>query len=108
MDAIKQTFQRCKAQNKVSSVLSHPSSRLACFIAGHDIGGVSITDMMLIQQAALVTYVTAGFPQPQDTPDILLSMEKGGSGTFTNQPCSVLRIPLKSDIRCVYLVLRYY
>ncbi|KAH0599680.1 hypothetical protein MHUMG1_02470 [Metarhizium humberi] len=79
MDAIKQTFQRCKAQNKVSSVLSHPSPRLACFIAGHDIGGVSNTDMMLIQQAALVTYVTAGFPQPQDTPDILLSMEKGGS-----------------------------
>ncbi|KID76622.1 Tryptophan synthase [Metarhizium brunneum] len=79
MDAIKQTFQRCKAQNKVSSVLSHPSPRLACFIAGHDIGGVSITDTMLIQQAALVTYVTAGFPQPQDTPDILLSMEKGGS-----------------------------
>ncbi|KAK2603951.1 anthranilate synthase / indole-3-glycerol phosphate synthase [Conoideocrella luteorostrata] len=45
MNAIKQTFQRCKAQNK----------------------------------AALVTYVTAGFPRPQDTPHILLSMEKGGS-----------------------------
>ncbi|QUC16208.1 uncharacterized protein UV8b_00449 [Ustilaginoidea virens] len=45
MNAIKQTFQRCKAQGK----------------------------------AALVTYVTAGFPSPHDTTDILLSMEKGGS-----------------------------
>ncbi|OAA33689.1 Tryptophan synthase, beta chain [Moelleriella libera RCEF 2490] len=31
------------------------------------------------RKAAFVTYVTAGFPKPQDTPDILLSMEKGGS-----------------------------
>ncbi|KAG5972864.1 anthranilate synthase / indole-3-glycerol phosphate synthase [Claviceps cyperi] len=31
------------------------------------------------KRAALVTYVTAGFPAPQDTPDILLAMEKGGS-----------------------------
>ncbi|KAF7549995.1 hypothetical protein G7Z17_g6043 [Cylindrodendrum hubeiense] len=45
MEAIKQTFQRCKAQNK----------------------------------SALVTYVTAGYPRPEDTPDILLSLEKGGA-----------------------------
>ncbi|KJZ72023.1 Tryptophan synthase [Hirsutella minnesotensis 3608] len=45
MDAIKQTFQRCKAQNR----------------------------------AALVTYVTAGFPRPEETPSILLAMERGGS-----------------------------
>ncbi|KAG5927531.1 anthranilate synthase / indole-3-glycerol phosphate synthase [Claviceps africana] len=31
------------------------------------------------KRAALVTYVTAGFPAPQDTPDILLGMEKGGA-----------------------------
>ncbi|KAG5993397.1 anthranilate synthase / indole-3-glycerol phosphate synthase [Claviceps lovelessii] len=31
------------------------------------------------KRAALVTYVTAGFPAPQDTPDILLAMEKGGA-----------------------------
>ncbi|KAH7146539.1 tryptophan synthase beta subunit-like PLP-dependent enzyme [Dactylonectria macrodidyma] len=45
MEAIKQTFQRCKAQNK----------------------------------SALVAYVTAGYPKPEDTPDILLSLEKGGA-----------------------------
>ncbi|KAK4097318.1 tryptophan synthase [Parathielavia hyrcaniae] len=45
MEAIKQTFQRCKAQNR----------------------------------AALVTYVTAGFPTAELTPNILLSMEKGGA-----------------------------
>lgn len=28
---------------------------------------------------ALVTYVTAGFPTPQETPDILLGMEAGGA-----------------------------
>ncbi|KAI9898193.1 hypothetical protein N3K66_006553 [Trichothecium roseum] len=30
-------------------------------------------------RTALVTYVTAGFPKPEDTPQILLSMEKGGA-----------------------------
>ncbi|KAL2148882.1 hypothetical protein VTH82DRAFT_1568 [Thermothelomyces myriococcoides] len=45
MEAIKQTFQRCKAENR----------------------------------AALVTYVTAGFPTADSTPNVLLSMQKGGS-----------------------------
>ncbi|KAM4059285.1 tryptophan synthase alpha chain domain-containing protein [Hirsutella rhossiliensis] len=45
MEAIKETFKRCKAQNR----------------------------------AALVTYVTAGFPRPEETPSILLAMEEGGS-----------------------------
>ncbi|KAL2260545.1 hypothetical protein VTK26DRAFT_5412 [Humicola hyalothermophila] len=30
-------------------------------------------------RAALVTYVTAGFPKPELTPNVLLSMEKGGA-----------------------------
>ncbi|KAM7205846.1 Tryptophan synthase beta subunit-like PLP-dependent enzyme [Rhypophila sp. PSN 637] len=30
-------------------------------------------------RAALVTYVTAGFPTPEHTPDVLLAMEKGGA-----------------------------
>jgi len=30
-------------------------------------------------QAALVTYVTAGFPKIEDTPHVLLAMEKGGA-----------------------------
>ncbi|TDZ41378.1 Tryptophan synthase [Colletotrichum trifolii] len=45
MEAIKQTFQRCKAQGR----------------------------------SALVTYVTAGYPRPQDTPGVMLAMEKGGA-----------------------------
>ncbi|KAK3952981.1 tryptophan synthetase [Pseudoneurospora amorphoporcata] len=45
MEGIKQTFARCKAQNR----------------------------------PALVTYVTAGFPLPEQTPDVLLAMEKGGA-----------------------------
>ena len=32
------------------------------------------------QRPALVTYVTAGFPTPADTVDILLGMESGGAG----------------------------
>jgi Tryptophan synthase alpha chain len=32
-------------------------------------------------QAALVTYVTAGFPSLEETADILLGMEAGGAGT---------------------------
>ncbi|KAJ0322816.1 hypothetical protein COL5a_008643 [Colletotrichum fioriniae] len=30
-------------------------------------------------RSALVTYVTAGYPTPQDTPNVLLAMEKGGA-----------------------------
>ncbi|EEY17914.1 tryptophan synthase [Verticillium alfalfae VaMs.102] len=48
MDHIRKTFQRCKAENRVS-------------------------------RSALVTYVTAGFPTAEETPDILLAMEKGGA-----------------------------
>ncbi|KAI8958281.1 tryptophan synthetase [Daldinia sp. FL1419] len=45
MEALKQTFRRCKAEKR----------------------------------AALVTYVTAGYPKPEDTPDILVGMQKGGA-----------------------------
>uniref|UniRef100_A0A8H7NLY5 tryptophan synthase n=1 Tax=Bionectria ochroleuca TaxID=29856 RepID=A0A8H7NLY5_BIOOC len=45
MEAIKQTFAACKAQNR----------------------------------SALVTYVTAGYPRPEDTPEILLALERGGA-----------------------------
>ncbi|KAF4776750.1 tryptophan synthase [Colletotrichum paranaense] len=30
-------------------------------------------------RSALVTYVTAGYPTPEDTPNVLLAMEKGGA-----------------------------
>ncbi|ORY58564.1 tryptophan synthase beta subunit-like PLP-dependent enzyme [Pseudomassariella vexata] len=45
MDALKQTFHRCKAENR----------------------------------SALVTYVTAGYPLPADTPRVMLGMAKGGA-----------------------------
>lgn len=31
-------------------------------------------------QSALITYVTAGFPTAQETPDIMMAMEAGGAG----------------------------
>lgn len=45
MEALKQTFQRCKAEGR----------------------------------AALVTYVTAGYPTAEATPNVIVSMEKGGA-----------------------------
>ncbi|KAI1861855.1 hypothetical protein JX265_009358 [Neoarthrinium moseri] len=45
MDALKQTFKRCKAENR----------------------------------SALVTYVTAGFPKPEDTAAVMLGMQRGGA-----------------------------
>ena len=33
------------------------------------------------KRSALVTYVTAGFPTPEETVEILLGMEAGGAGT---------------------------
>ncbi|KAI0182626.1 tryptophan synthetase [Xylaria flabelliformis] len=45
MEPLRQTFKRCKAENR----------------------------------AALVTYVTAGFPKPELMPGILLAMQKGGA-----------------------------
>lgn len=35
-------------------------------------------------RAALVTYVTAGFPTIRETPEIMLSMQAGGSGKSHN------------------------
>ncbi|KAI1260867.1 tryptophan synthetase [Xylariaceae sp. FL1019] len=45
MDHLKQTFKKCKAENR----------------------------------AALVTYVTAGYPKPEAMPDVLLGMQNGGA-----------------------------
>ncbi|EFX06527.1 tryptophan synthase [Grosmannia clavigera kw1407] len=45
MEALKETFSRCKAETR----------------------------------AALVTYVTAGYPTAADTPEVLLSMQRGGA-----------------------------
>jgi tryptophan synthase len=32
------------------------------------------------KRSALVSYFTAGYPTPEETPDILLSLENGGAG----------------------------
>ncbi|CAK7264361.1 anthranilate synthase / indole-3-glycerol phosphate synthase [Sporothrix epigloea] len=45
MEVIRETFRRCKAENR----------------------------------PALVTYVTAGYPRPEDTAEVLLAMERGGT-----------------------------
>lgn len=49
MDAIKQTFAKCKEQKR----------------------------------AALVAYITAGYPTVEETVDTLLGLENGGAGTST-------------------------
>jgi hypothetical protein len=36
----------------------------------------------MTHQAALVTYVTAGYPTPEETVDVMLGMEAGGAGEF--------------------------
>jgi hypothetical protein len=41
-------------------------------------------------QPALVTYVTAGFPTPAETVEVLLGMEAGGAGKDLN--CTLLSI----------------
>lgn len=48
MDAIKQTFAKCKEQKR----------------------------------AALVAYITAGYPTVEETVDTLLGLENGGAGTW--------------------------
>jgi tryptophan synthase alpha subunit len=40
---------------------------------------------LIVWKSALVTYVTAGYPTAQDTPDIMLGMEAGGAGTYIEQ-----------------------
>lgn len=49
MDAIKQTFAKCKEQKR----------------------------------AALVAYITAGYPTVEETVDTLLGLENGGAGMWT-------------------------
>jgi tryptophan synthase len=36
---------------------------------------------------ALVTYVTAGFPTAEETPDIMLGMQAGGAGESFDEKC---------------------
>lgn len=36
------------------------------------------------RRPALVTYVTAGFPTAEETPDIMLGMQAGGAGESSN------------------------
>lgn len=86
MEAIKQTFQRCKAEKRVSRRQPHPQTPTLNFYKGHELVLVPpppnhADNARHSQQSALVTYVTAGYPKPEDTADICLSMERGGAGT---------------------------
>lgn len=40
---------------------------------------------LICVQSALVTYVTAGFPTAEETPDIMMAMEAGGAGMCSEQ-----------------------
>jgi tryptophan synthase len=46
-------------------------------------------------RTALVTYVTAGYPTPGETADILLGMEAGGAGVFF---CASSSIPFADSL----------
>lgn len=43
-------------------------------------------------QTALVTYVTAGFPTPDETVNILLAMEAGGAGRYLATSIAEMRL----------------
>lgn len=49
-------------------------------------------------RAALVTYVTAGYPTATSTPDIMLAMQSGGAGQFLKSSPSTSKafIPSKT------------
>ena len=48
-------------------------------------GGLERNMLTCPFQRALVTYVTAGYPNADDTIDIMLGMEAGGAGKFLLQ-----------------------
>ena len=64
MEAIKSAFARCKADKRVYSQ-SH-----VLIIDAYTKWNV---------QSALITYVTAGYPTTQETPDVMLAMQAGGA-----------------------------
>jgi hypothetical protein len=43
---------------------------------------LQLRNLTNMRKSALVTYVTAGYPTKQETPDIMLGMEAGGAGTL--------------------------
>jgi hypothetical protein len=61
---------------------SHNARRRAGY--GHEVL-LDSECVLIVSQSALVTYVTAGYPTAQDTPDIMLGMEAGGAGTYNEQ-----------------------
>ena len=66
MEAIKQTFARCKDESRVSQFFLQD---IFTYTA----------NLTISPQAALVTYVTAGYPTADETPSIMLGMEAGGA-----------------------------
>lgn len=43
-------------------------------------------------RAALITYVTAGYPTANGTPEIMLAMQAGGAGDYFQQAISILQV----------------
>lgn len=41
------------------------------------------------KRAALVAYITAGYPTVEETVDILLGLENGGAGAYSQSPLRV-------------------
>ena len=66
MNDIKKAFAQCKAQNRVCTNLASVNLYVNLML-------------VLFAKPALITYVTAGFPSPTETPDILLGLQTGGA-----------------------------
>lgn len=48
----------------------------------YELSWIEQSHVLIYIQSALITYVTAGYPTPEETPDIMLAMEAGGAGTM--------------------------
>lgn len=48
----------------------------------YELSWIEKSHVLIYIQSALITYVTAGYPTPEETPDIMLAMEAGGAGTM--------------------------
>jgi tryptophan synthase len=70
MEELKNTFAQCKKEGRVSLWELNGKWHRQTEADG--------------LQPALVTYFTAGYPTPEETVDILLGMEAGGSGMKAN------------------------
>jgi hypothetical protein len=78
---VSQTIVRC-LQNFSTIQLTHlPQTLHLSYPASMEQIKATFAQCKKEKRAALVTYVTAGYPTADETPDIMLGMQAGGAGT---------------------------